>query len=314
MTELAFPARPAAPGKLRPANCYNARLHLSGIFTMAAIGRFNTLPVVKHTGFGLYLDGGPEGEILLPNRQIPKDQPSEVNDRLSVFIYLDSEDRPIATSLTPKAQVGEFASLKVSDINRAGIFLDWGLPKDLLLPHSEIKRPLQIGDYCVVYLYLDDHSRRITATTHLDRHLDQVPARYAVGDRVDLLVAARTDIGFKAIIDHRHWGLIHNADAFKFLRGGMRERGFIKDIRADGKIGLSLQPLGGEGRDALQQLVLQKLADNGGILAVSDGSRPDEINRLFGVSKGSFKKAIGALYKQGLITIHADRIERQSGR
>lgn len=205
---------------------------------MAAIGRFNTLPIVKHTDFGLYLDGGPEGEILLPNRQIPKDQPSEVNDRLSVFIYLDSEDRPIATSLKPKAQVGEFASLKVKDVNRTGLFLDWGLPKDLLLPHSEIKRPLQIGDYCVVYLYLDDHSRRITTTTHLDRHLDQVPARYDVGDRVDLLVAVRTDIGFKAIIDHRHWGLIHSNDAFKFLRSGMRERGFIKEIRTDGKIDL----------------------------------------------------------------------------
>ena len=142
---------------------------------MAAIGRFNTLQIVKHTGFGLYLDGGPDGEILLPNRYIPKDTPTEVDDWLNVFIYLDSEDKLIATTETPKAQVGDFASLKVAEINRVGLFLDWGLPKDVLLPHSEEKRPLEVGDYCVVYLYLDKHTRRITATAHLDRHLDKLP-------------------------------------------------------------------------------------------------------------------------------------------
>jgi len=277
---------------------------------MAAIGRYNSMQVVKHTGFGLYLDGGVDGEILLPKRYIPKDVPSEVGDWLNVFVYLDSEDKLIATTEKPKAQVGEFASLKVVEINRIGLFLDWGLPKDLLLPHSEEKRPLQVGDYCVVFLYVDPRTRRITATARLDRHLDKTPARYRVGDPVDLLVVEQTDLGFKAIIEGRHWGLIHKNEVFKFLRPGLRERGYIREMRADGKISLSLQPLGNEAADALQALILQKLEEQGGVLPLSDKSPAEAIARAFGVSKGNFKKAIGGLYKQGRIVIHADRIEQ----
>ncbi|MEH6387890.1 CvfB family protein [Pseudomonas profundi] len=277
---------------------------------MAAIGRFNTLQIVKHTGFGLYLDGGPDGEILLPNRYIPKDQPTEVDDWLNVFIYLDSEDKLIATTETPKVQVGEFASLKVAEINRVGLFLDWGLPKDVLLPHSEEKRPLKEGDYCVVYLYLDRHTRRITATAYLDRYLDKLPVRYNPGDEVDLLIVSPTDLGYKAIINHSHWGLIHKNEVFKFLRSGMREKGYIKEIRADGKISLSLQPVGSGAGDQLQQQILEQLDARQGVLALSDKSPPEAITKAFGVSKGSFKKAIGGLLKQGLIVIHPDRIER----
>ncbi|MBP8171510.1 MAG: GntR family transcriptional regulator, partial [Pseudomonas sp.] len=211
---------------------------------MALIGRYNSLQVVKHTDFGLYLDGGADGEILLPKRYIPKDTPSEVEDWLNVFIYLDSDDKLIATTEKPKVQVGEFASLKVLEINSIGIFLDWGLPKDLLLPYSEEKRSLEAGQYCVVHVYLDKHSRRITATARLDRYLDLRPATYQVGQAVDLLVAEATDMGFKAIINNQHWGLIHKNEVFKFLRSGMREKGFIKELRADGKISLSLQPVG----------------------------------------------------------------------
>ncbi|WP_312679891.1 CvfB family protein [Stutzerimonas nitrititolerans] len=276
---------------------------------MAAIGRYNSLQITKHTGFGLYLDGGPDGEILLPNRYIPKDVPTEVDDWLNVFVYLDSDDKLIATTEKPKVQVGEFASLKVVQINRVGLFLDWGLPKDLLLPHSEEKRPLQEGDYCVAHVYLDKHTRRITATAKLDRYLDRTPPRYRVGEAVDLLVVETTDMGFKAIINGQHWGLIHKNEAFKFLRGGTREKGYIKQLRDDGKISLSLQPVGSEAADALQALILQKLQENQGTLAISDKSPADEIARLFGVSKGNFKKAIGGLYKQGRIVIHPDRIE-----
>lgn len=276
---------------------------------MALIGRFNSLQVVKHTDFGLYLDGGADGEILLPRRYVPKDEPSEVGDWLNVFLYLDSDDRPIATTLRPKAQVGQFASLKVVQINRIGLFLDWGLPKDLLLPHSEEKRPLQVGDYCVVYLYLDERTRRITATARLDRYLDRTPARYQAGQAVDLLVVEPTPLGFKAIIDGQHWGLIHKNEAFKFLRGGMREQGYIKEMRADGRISLSLQPVGQEARDTLSEQILARLREQDGVLALSDKSPPEQISRLFGVSKGNFKKAIGGLYKQGLIEIHDDRIQ-----
>ncbi len=277
---------------------------------MAAIGRYNSMQVVKHTSFGLYLDGGADGEILLPKRYIPKNTPTEVDDWLNVFVYLDSEDKLIATTDKPKVQVGEFASLKVVEINRVGLFLDWGLPKDLLLPHSEEKRPLQVGDYCVVYVYVDKRTRRITATARLDRYLDRTPPDYAIGEAVDLLVVEATELGFKAIINGQHWGLIHKNEAFKFLRPGMHERGFIKELRADGKISLSLQPVGSEALDALQALILQKLEEGQGVLALSDKSPAEEIARQFGVSKGNFKKAIGGLYKQGRIVIHLDRIER----
>lgn len=275
---------------------------------MAAIGRHNSLQVTKYTDFGLYLDGGADGEILLPKRYIPKDEELEVGDWLNVFVYLDSEDRLIATTQKPKVQVGGFASLKVVEINRVGLFLDWGLPKDLLLPHSEEKRPLQVGDYCVVYVYLDQRTRRITATARLDRHLDKTPVRYEAGQEVDLLVVEKTDMGFKAVINDQHWGLIHNNEVFKFLRGGMRERGFIREVRADGKISLSLQPLGREAASSLSEQILAKLREAGGQLPLSDKSSPEQISSLFGVSKGNFKKAIGGLYKQGLIVIEADRI------
>ncbi|WP_371368724.1 S1 RNA-binding domain-containing protein [Pseudomonas sp. QL9] len=276
---------------------------------MAAIGRFNSLQVVKHTEFGLYLDGGPHGEILLPKRYVPKDEPTEPGEWLNVFVYLDSEDRVIATTLKPRVQVGGFASLKVVEVNRIGLFLDWGLPKDLLLPHSEEKRPLQVGDYCVVYCYLDERTRRITATARLDRYLDTTPASYRAGQEVDLLVVERTDLGFKAIIDGKHWGLIHKNELFKFVRNGMSEKGYIKEVRADGKISLSLQPVGQAARDDLGEQILEALRQAGGRLELSDKSAPEDISRAFGVSKGNFKKAIGGLFKQGLIAIQDDHIE-----
>ncbi|WP_207281289.1 S1 RNA-binding domain-containing protein [Pseudomonas sp. FW300-N2F2] len=276
---------------------------------MALVGRYNSLQVVKHTNFGLYLDGGADGEILLPNRYIPKDIPSEDEDWLNVFIYLDSDDKLIATTEKPKVQVGEFASLKVVEVNSIGVFLDWGLPKDLLLPYSEEKRQMTAGEYCVVHVYLDKHTRRITATARLDRYLDKTPANYTPGQEVDLLVAEATDMGFKAIINNKHWGLIHKNEIFKFMRAGMQEKGFIKEIRPDGKISLSLQPVGQEAATCLNAKILAKLRENNGTLAVSDKSDPALISSLFGVSKGNFKKAIGALYKNGQIVIHADRIE-----
>ncbi|MFJ3466537.1 S1 RNA-binding domain-containing protein [Pseudomonas sp. NPDC090201] len=276
---------------------------------MALIGRYNSLQVVKHTNFGLYLDGAQDGEILLPNRYIPKDTPSEDEDWLNVFIYMDSDDKLIATTEKPKVQVGEFASLKVVEVNSIGIFLDWGLPKDLLLPYSEEKRPLKAGDYCVVHVYLDKHTRRITATTRLDRYLDKTPANYSAGQEVDLLVVEETAMGFKAIINNRHWGLIHKNEVFKFLRSGKQEKGFIKEVRSDGKISLSLQPVGEQLATGLNAKIIGKLRENNGMLPVSDKSDPAVISDLFGVSKGNFKKAIGALYKQGQIVIHPDRIE-----
>ena len=276
---------------------------------MALIGDVNTLQVIRQADFGVYLDGGPQGDILLPRREMPKGEPCEDEDWVNVFVYLDSEDRIIATSRKPTIQVGEFASLKVVDINRIGLFLDWGLNKDLLLPHSEEKRPLQVGDYCVVYAYIDERTKRITATARLDRYLDRTPANYTVGDEVDLLIAEATDLGFKAIINGKHWGLVHKNEAFKFLRSGMQERGFIREIREDGLINLSLQPQGRELRDSLSEAILAQLDANNGRLPLSDKSPAPVIAEAFGVSKGNFKKAIGGLYKHGLIRILPDAIE-----
>lgn len=278
---------------------------------MADIGRFNTLPILKRVPFGLYLDGGIEGDILLPNRYIPTDQPTEPGDRLRVFVYLDSEDQLIATTESPMAQVGEFASLKVTDVNRVGAFLDWGLAKELLLPHGEQQRPVEVGEYCVVHVYLDN-SERISASSKLDRFLDRTPVEYSPGQQVNLLIVSRTDLGFKAIINDRHWGLIHHSEVFRFLRKGMREAGFIKAVRPDGKIDLTLQAPGGRGRDALQSQILARLDQAAGVLPLSDKSAPEVITREFGVSKASFKKAIGGLFKAGDIVIYPDRIERVS--
>lgn len=274
---------------------------------MAAIGRFNRLQVSKFTDFGLYLDAGEEGEILLPKRYIADPAPA-LGDWLDVFIYLDSEDRLIATTQRPRVQVGGFGCLKVVQINRVGLFLDWGLPKDLLLPHSEEKRPLQVGDSVVVYVYLDPRSRRITATARLDRHLDREPARYERGEAVDLLVVERTDMGFKAIINGRHWGLIHNNELFKSLRIGQRVRGFIRELRDDGRISLSLQPQGREAAQDLAEQILAALREAGGSLSLGDKTPPAQISERFGVSKGNFKKAIGGLFKQGLIDIEDEGI------
>ncbi|WP_110968529.1 CvfB family protein [Pseudomonas huaxiensis] len=276
---------------------------------MALVGRYNTLQVVKHTDFGLYLDGGADGEILLPNRYIPKDTPSEVEDWLNVFVYLDSEDKLIATTEKAKVQVGEFASLKVIEINSIGIFLDWGLPKDLLMPYSEEKRQMRAGEYCVVHVYLDRRTRRITATAKLDRYLDQTPANYRVGQQVDLLVVEESPMGFKAIINNKHWGLIHKNEVFKFLRSGKQEKGYIKELREDGKIALSLQPIGQDAALGLHEQILAKLKAADGVLPLNDKSDPQVISDMFGVSKGNFKKAIGALYKSGQIVIHDNRIE-----
>lgn len=276
---------------------------------MAQIGRFNRLPVARHSEIGLFLDGGTHGEILLPRRYIPKDRTLEPGELLDVFIYLDSEDRLIATTQRPKVQVGGFASLRVVEINRIGLFLDWGLPKDLLLPHSEEKRPLQVGDFCVVYVYLDPRSNRITATARLDRYLDREPARYRPGEAVRLLVAEQTNLGFKAIINGAHWGLLHRNEIFRPVQPGMKLDGYIRFIRDDGRIALSLQPLASQAGEQLGERIIAALQKAGGRLPLSDKSSPELISQHFGISKASFKKAIGGLYKQGLIRIGENHIE-----
>ncbi len=272
---------------------------------MIKIGQLNKLKVVKEVDFGVYLDGDDRGEILLPKKVVPEG--TQLNDVLDVFIYFDSEDRVIATTKRPYAQLGHCAFLKVVDVNHVGAFLDWGLDKDLLVPKPEQHRPMENDKSYLVYLK-QDHEGRILASSKLDYFLDTTQPRFKPGDEVSLLIAETTDLGHKVIINHKHWGLVYASDVFKRLRYGQKTRGYIKSIRDDGKIDVTLRQMGKEGAEGLAGRIRAEIAKQGGFLALHDKSSPVDIQRVFGESKKSFKNAIGQLYKQGKIDIEANGI------
>jgi predicted RNA-binding protein (virulence factor B family) len=278
---------------------------------MIRVGQFNNLMVIKEVPFGLYLDGEDWGEILLPNKYVPKG--TQVSDRLEVFVYFDSEDKIIATTLRPLAQLGRCACLKVIDVNPVGAFLDWGLDKDLLVPKPEQHRPMVKDRSYIVYLKLDNQGR-IIASSKVDHGLDKSPATFKPGDEVSLLIAESTDLGTKVIINDSHWGLIHSGDIFQTLRYGKRMKGYIKWIRADGKIDVVLRKLGQDSIRDLAKRILVDLNKVGGFLALHDKSSSQEIMRAFGESKKSFKSAIGHLYKQGDIIIETNGIRLKNKR
>ena len=268
---------------------------------MAQIGQFNTLNVIKAREFGLFLDGGELGEILLPKRYVPAG--ASPGDSLDVFIYLDSEDYLVATTEKPFGHVGTFAPLRVKDVNQVGAFLDWGLPKDLLLPFSEQKKPLYKGDLVVVYIYLDETTDRIAASAKLNKFIDREATPYAAGDEVKLLVTDHTDIGYVALINNQFSGVIYDNDAFRKLSYGEQITGYIKNIRPDHKVNLVLQKPGYAKIEGIAGDILQRLKDEGGFMAINDKSSPKLIAGLFGVSKKSFKMGIAALYRERIITI-----------
>lgn len=272
---------------------------------MANIGKINRLPILRHVDFGLYLDGGNSGEILLPKREIPKNADTGVGNELDVFIYHDSEDRLVASGRKPKAQLDDFAALRVVDINRTGIFLDWGLAKDLFVPHSEEKRPLQIGDTVLVHVYQDIHTGRLLASAQLERFAatDASQSGYQVNQPVSLWVAERNEHGYMCLVDEKYLGLLHHQEIFRAVRSGQKLQGFVREVRADGRLSLSLQKQGQEVRDELSERILAALEEQGGVLELSDKSPADAIAAAFGVSKGNYKKALGGLFKQGLIEI-----------
>lgn len=275
---------------------------------MIRVGQFNKLKVIKEVAFGVYLDGGNWGEILLPNKVVP--QGTRVNDVVDAFIYFDSEDKIIATTLAPRAKVGSFAFLKVVDVNRIGAFLDWGLEKDLLVPRPEQRRPMEKDKSYLVYVKQDNEGR-IIASSKIDHFLDQLPAPYKPGEEVNLLIAETTPLGTKAIINDSHWGLIHSGDIFQILSYGKRLRGYIKAIREDGKIDIALRKTGQDSIQELAQRIVAQLQKKGGFLPLHDKSSPLEIQRAFSESKKSFKSAIGQLYKHGVISIESDGIRLQ---
>ncbi|MDB6152166.1 MAG: hypothetical protein JWL90_619 [Chthoniobacteraceae bacterium] len=275
---------------------------------MAAIGKPNTLRVIRESSPGLYLQGGELGEILLPGRYIPKG--TVPGDDLDVFIYRDSEDRLVATTETPRAVVGEFAFLKVVSVNaQIGAFLDWGLSKDLLLPIVEQARRVRVGDWVVACVLLDSKTGRIVATTRLNRHLDLEKPTYVEGQKVAILVAEETPLGYKAIVENTHWGLLYQNELPTSLQIGRQLNAFVRIIREDGKIDLTLNE-SGYGRVApLTEKILEALKANGGRLELDDKSAPDAIHDAFQISKKAFKQALGALYRERRIRFANGGIE-----
>jgi len=274
---------------------------------MAQIGKINKLRVIKEMDFGVYLDADELGEILLPQKYVPKDY--EKDGMVEVFVYLDSEDRLIATTEKPHAMVNEFAFLKVAAVNKFGAFLDWGLLKDLLVPFREQKQKMEEGKSYVVFIYLDEESQRIAASAKLDKFLDLMPTEYIEGEEVDLLICDKTDIGYKAIIEGKHWGILYDNEVFQKLERGQQINGYIKKIREDNKIDLSLQKTGYNIVDEISEKILAKLKEQDGFIPVTDKSPPEVISDIFGISKKTFKKSIGALYKKRLIILENDGIK-----
>lgn len=274
---------------------------------MSHIGRVQTLVILRESDNGFYLDGGKDQEILLPKREIPPDV--EQGDEVSVFVSRDSEDRIVATTQVPLCQVNEYAALEVIEVHpRLGAFLDWKFPKDLLLPFAEQSRPVRRGERVVVRVILDQKTERLVATTKLGRYLDKTPARYLAGDPVSLLILEETPLGFVAIVEGRHRGLLHRSDLVRKLDIGEKLEGFVRAVKEDFKIDLSLEPPGRKRVGDLSDRILDELRESGGEIALGDASPPEEIRARFGTSKKAFKQAVGALYKRRLIDLNPGSI------
>lgn len=273
---------------------------------MIEIGKYNTLKIVKDLDFGVYLDGGNDLEILLPARYVPKNV--KPGDEVEVFIYHDNEGRLIATTAKPHATVGEFKFMEVKSVNQIGAFLDWGIMKDLLVPFKEQKVAMKEGRWYLVYVRLDHVSQRIMASARIEKFLNNTPPTYKVNEEVNILVIDETEIGYKVIINNSHSGLLYHNEVFQRLEKGEERKAYVKAIREDEKIDLSLTKLGYEKIDGVASIILESLEAQGGFLGVHDKSEPELIYSLFRCSKKSFKQAIGTLYKQKRITIEEDGI------
>lgn len=293
---------------------------------MIRLGDYNTLKVVKFAvrdnphayggkeTFGVFLDGGREGDILMPQKYVPEG--TKVGDSIKCFVYLDQDERPVATTETPLAKVGDFAFLECTWVNEYGAFLDWGLMKDLFCPFREQKKKMEMGDSYIVYIHIDEESYRIVATAKVDKYLssahptgNNAEEGLAVGTPVSLLVWQKTDLGFKVIVDNKYQGLIYRNQIFRHVQTGDRMTGYIEKVRPDGKLDISLQPTGRKQTIDFAETLIQWLEDHDGFAPFGDKSAPDDIKRTFQVSKKVFKKAVGELYKRRIITITDDGIQ-----
>ena len=268
---------------------------------MAQLGKYNELKVVKCLDFGVYLDGQELGEILLPTSQVPPN--TKVGDGLEVFLYRDSEDRLIATSKEPFATIDQFAVLRVVTVDKVGAWMDWGLDKHLLVPFREQKQDMEAGKQYLVYVYIDHESQRI-----VDKFLDNIPPEYEENQEVDLLISNQSEIGYVAIINHTHSGMLYKNEVFQPLKRGQKLKGFIKKVRPDDKIDLTLQKPGYDKIGTMAENIRKLLIKHKGTLPYGDKSSPEEIYGFFQMSKKDFKKAIGLLYKQKKILIEENQI------
>ncbi|MDW1937816.1 S1-like domain-containing RNA-binding protein [Vibrio sp. 818] len=274
---------------------------------MIKIGQINSLEVIKKADFGVFLDGDDYGSVLLPSKYVPEG--TEIGEYVDVFLYFDSESQLAATIERPIAQVGEWGLMKIEGVNATGAFVNWGIKeKDLLIPFSEQRTRFSAGQTILVYVYTDKASGRIVGTTKFNKWLDKTPANYEVNEQVDLIIAERSQLGYKAIVNGKHWGMIFPSDVFGKLYIGKKLKGFIKHIREDGKIDLALQKVGVAKMDDLSSKILDLLEKKGGFLPLNDKSSPEAIFDAFRTSKGTYKKTIGGLYKQGKIVIEKDDI------
>ena len=269
------------------------------------LGEYNLLEVVKEVDFGVYLDGSEDGEILLPTRYVP--QGCKPGDVLNVFIYLDMDERLIATTLQPYVKVGEFACLEVAWVNQYGAFLDWGLMKDLFVPFREQNMKMIKGNSYVVHVHLDEDSYRIVASAKIEKFLSKDMPEYTPGDEVEVLIWQKTDLGFKVIVDNKFGGMIFKNEIFTDVRTGMKMHAYIKQVRPDGKIDLELQKGGVKKVEDFADTLLEYIRSNGGSTPLNDKTDADVIYSTFGVSKKTFKKAVGDLYKKRLIVLEGEQ-------
>lgn len=273
---------------------------------MIELGNYNVLKVLRSTSVGLFLGDAEGTEVLLPNKYVPND--FEIDGDLKVFCYLDSNERPVATNLEPYVTRNNFAFLEVVEVGSYGAFLDWGLEKHLLVPFREQGVRMEEGKKYIVHCYLDEETFRLTASSRLNRYLSNVDFNIEVNSEVDLLVSRKTPMGWEVIIENKFKGLVFDSDVFKAIAVGDRLKGYIKNIRQDNKIDVSLQQIGAKMLEPTAEMIFEKLKAEGGFLALHDKSSPEEIKELLHLSKKAFKKAIGTLYKERKITIADDGI------
>jgi uncharacterized protein len=271
------------------------------------IGEINTLKILRGTGVGFYLGDEEGNDVLLPKKYIPDDK--TVGDDIDVFIYKDSEDRIIATNLTPAAKVGEIACMRVAATSPIGAFMEWGLEKDLLVPFREQNHKLQPDEWAIIYVYLDEITQRLVGSTKLHKFFENDENIPLTPDQeVNLILYEHTEIGFKAVINNKYRGMIYHNEIFQTIGWGDTVKAYVKEIRPDFLVDCSLQPLGHRNIEPNAQKILQKLKENEGTVSLSDASSPYEIQTALEMSKKNFKKAVGQLYKQRLIAIETDKI------